>query len=741
MKTVSVFALLLGLQASAAPPTELFLRGHAVIPTPQKVALRQGNVLLDESWSVDAKPGAARPLIQGLQDFHRLTLSTGQAGARKSIVLRVSPGAVTGIPDETSAQAYRLTVAPDAIEITGNGDAGLFYGVQTLVQLVKRGPRDTLVLPEGQIEDWPKRALRFIHWDTKHHQDRMATLERYLDWAARFKVNMIGFELEDKFAYPSNPVIGAPGAFTPAELQHIVDYGLERFIQVVPVIQSPAHMAYVLKHPQFANLRADGNNYQSRMCSEDTYRLIFQMYDDLIAATRGIDYFFVSTDEVYYAGIDCPQPYTPESRSARWAEFARRAHDHLAAKGRRMLAWLEYPLLEKDLEQLPAGIIDGVVGEDGFIPIEKRKGMRQLVYSPLQGAELLFPDNLAIESQASDDRIGEFESIVTAGHLNEGFRESTQGRAARLNPIGSFAAAWGDSGLHNETFWLGWTAGTRWGWNPGVPGVEQHTAEFMQVYYGEGSGDMVKVYRDLQQQARAWQRTWDRITSKVRGPGYGNSNGKGIGTSRQDLSLAPPPLPSPDLAFKPAFSARYREWVAGAGAKSMQNAALQEALAAKMLSVERNRYNLEVLLVLTRFAGHHWKLLSGLAAAERALEAASANAKDARHAQAVGRLVDAYNRVAAVEEDGAEVWRDVQTVFEKSRLPKGMSAGGRQFVHVLDDTKDHWADRSPNLDYMIMPERSIGLPEWRSKLSAIIQDYAARHKVPVHALAKPRLEE
>ena len=83
---------------------------------------------------------------------------------------------------------------------------------------------------------------------------------------------MIGFELEDKFEYPSHPVIGAPGAFTARELQEIVDYGLERHIQVVPQIQSPAHMSYVLKHPEFAELRSDGSNYQSCMCDPRTNR-------------------------------------------------------------------------------------------------------------------------------------------------------------------------------------------------------------------------------------------------------------------------------------------------------------------------------------------------------------------------------------------------------------------------------------------------------------------------------------
>jgi len=82
--------------------------------------------------------------------------------------------------------------------------------VQTFLQLLKTKPGGGLQLPVCTIEDWPAYRLRFLHWDTKHHQDRVETLKHYLDWSARFKVNMIGFELEDKFEYPSHPVIGAP---------------------------------------------------------------------------------------------------------------------------------------------------------------------------------------------------------------------------------------------------------------------------------------------------------------------------------------------------------------------------------------------------------------------------------------------------------------------------------------------------------------------------------------------------
>jgi hexosaminidase len=336
----SVPCLLLCLQFFAATetpetPTELFLRGYSVIPTPQKVELQSGDIELDDTWVYDAGKIAgdhiaARSLLRDLKDFHLIDLKPAGNQAKKTIRLAVAKGAVnTGSDPEIERQGYRLKIAPDLIEITGNSDAGLFYGAQTLLQLLRTGTRGRLLLPVAAIEDWPKLQLRFLHWDTKHHHDRIETLKRYLDWSARFKINMIGFELEDKFEYPSNPIIGAPGAFTAAEMQEIVNYGLERFIQVVPQIQAPAHLAYVLKHPQFAHLRADGNNYQACMCDEESYRLIFQMYDDVIKATKGVNYLFVSTDEVYYAGIcaKCQQPYNPENRSLKWVEFVRRARD------------------------------------------------------------------------------------------------------------------------------------------------------------------------------------------------------------------------------------------------------------------------------------------------------------------------------------------------------------------------------------------------------------------------------
>lgn len=717
----------------AQPISQLWQRGYSVIPAPRAVRLAGGEILLDDAWKVDAgllgdKHVAVQTLLGDAAEFHGLALKT-DAGGR--IRLAVKPGAVaTRAEADCDRQAYRLRVSDAQVEITGNSDQGLFYGVQTLLQLIRRDAAGRLRLPRGEIEDWPRLALRFLHWDTKHHQDRLETLKRYLDWTARFKANMIAFELEDKFEYPSHPVIGAPGAFTAAQLQELVDYGRERFIQIVPDVQAPAHMAYVLKHPQFAPLRADGNNYQSALCDPRTYQLIFAMYDDLVRATRGVDYFFVSTDEVYYAGIEsqCTRPYNPVHRSLTWVEFVRKARDFLHSRGRRILVWAEYPLLPEHVPMIPPDVIDGVIGEEEYLEAENKLGMRQLGYVSMQGSELLFPDHLPLEGRR--------------GRLEQAFEYLHGGRYWRGRPIGVFGAAWDDSGLHNETFWLGWSAVAQWGWNPGAATPEQHATEFMRFYYGPQVGGLIEIYRTLQRQARAWEQSWERVISRVRGPGYGNSYGKGRGTARYDLTLDPPPLPElPDLRVTPRLAGKYAERFREAPARALENDRLAHALQENFARAERNHYNLEVLLALARFIGNHWRLLGALASAERSLEEAAAAAGKKDPARAVGHLVAAHNTIAQVRRRSEQTFAELTAVYEKSRFPKGQSVGGRKFVHVLDDTKDHWADRTPDLSFMMAPERSIGLDEWRKELSRIIRTYAAEHNVPVRGLAEQRLEE
>ncbi len=440
-------------------------------------------------------------------------------------------------------------------------------------------------------------------------------------------------------------------------------------------------------------------------------------------ATRGVDYFHVSTDEVYFAGIcaKCSRPYNPENRSLAWVEFANRAHGFLTQRGRKMLAWVEYPVLPQHIRLLPTDLINGVMPDGSAqLQAEKERGMRDLIYTSMQGDELLFPANLAFEN----------ENAIAPGRLEDTFK-AFQGKEG-ANPIGVYGAAWDDSGLHGETFWLGWSVVAQYGWKPATPAVKQHVAEFMTVFYGPGVNGMTEVYRSLQDQARFFDRSWDKVVSRVRGKAYGDSEGKGIGGTRYDRTLPAPGLPAgPILDFKRAWTGRYLRLVERAKVMALENDLLQHRIQENMGKAERNRYNLEVFLSLAEFVAHYERLLLGLKSIEDTLDLARASEAKGNAKNALQQLLSASAQARKILRDRTATFEYLKNIWEKSRYPKGQEVGGRKFYHVMDDTKDHWADRRPDLTYMLAPEESIGLEKWDQQMSALIKEYARGHNLRI----------
>lgn len=732
----SAFIFLFNIENLSALPedtpflTPLRARGYSLIPAPQEVLMGKGDIVIDGTWIIVNESGkddmAFRRLIKGAEELYGLKF--GIKGTKK-IVLSIKPGIVKGTEDPSlNEQGYILKVAQGVVEITGNSTSGLFYGVQSLLQLIKPDNSGRFKLPECTIRDWPDLQLRFVHWDTKHHQKKMETMKRLIDWHAFFKVNMIALEIEDKYVYPRHPVIGAPGAYTKEEMNELTRYARTQNIQIVPDVQSPAHMAYVLKHKEFAHLKADpASNYQVCLCDPEAIALIFDMYQDMIDATPGVEYFLVSTDEVYYAGScdKCGRPYNNENRSLAWAEFAVKAHDWLAERDRKMIAWVEYPLLSKDISLLPPDIINGVMaGSRSFIEMQKKTGMRQLAYSSIQGSERLF-------SNYFSENFNGISSVVRDG-IEIG-----------ANPIGSFAAAWDDCGLHEEVFHLGWTTVTQYAWNINGPSTDQTVADFMDVFYGQNSPDMTAIYRLLIEGAQFFASGWDRVTSTERGPGYGNSNGKGQGTRRTDEVLSMPeiPLPANSLKTSPVFQEKYQAIISRAEVLKLKNDDLLDRLTGYVSKIDRNHYNLEVYLSIAYLERYFINTILALRDAESLLQKASASASEAKPSDAVANMVEASNKLSSLITWGGWMWKNVNSTWEKSRFEKGRSVGGRDFVHVLDDVKDHPADRRIGLDYMIAPYQRMDLPGWRNKLNESINKYAAQNNVPVRGIEEPRLED
>jgi len=136
---------------------ELKIQGFSLIPAPQKTELTGQQIIIDHSWGVDSKLDANSIVLNTLKtgaiEFHSLAFS-GNGDGR--IIFEVQSGSVgNDLSPELAEQAYRLEIAPEEIKVTANAEAGLFYGVQSLLQLLKPLNNGTFSLPEGTITDWP----------------------------------------------------------------------------------------------------------------------------------------------------------------------------------------------------------------------------------------------------------------------------------------------------------------------------------------------------------------------------------------------------------------------------------------------------------------------------------------------------------------------------------------------------------------------------------------------------------
>lgn len=713
---------------------DLRSKGFCLIPAPQETALTGQIIKIDNSWSFQTKIEKSSMALQrfqsGASELHGIGFSGTGDG---NVILEIETGAVnSNLSPELARQAYRLKIEPGVVTITGNSEVGLFYGVQSFLQLLKPLNNGSFALPGGEISDWPDLELRMLHWDTKHHQDRIKTLKRFLDQSAYFKANAVAFEIEDKYEYPSHPIIGAPGAFTKEEMIELTTYAKERFIQLVPMVQAPSHMAYVLKHEEFAHLKSDGSNYQICMCDEEAIQLIFDLYQDMIKATPGVDYFLVSTDEIYFAGIceKCEEEFNDQNRSQAWVDFANRANEFMLEQNRRMISWIEFPLLPEDIHKLPSTMIDGVIsnGKDQvWIDEENKAGIKQLNYNSIQGAEYLFPNYFPTS----------YRDLPTEGNLRSTSVSSANvlGRGADL--MGSFTAAWDDAGLHNEIFWLGWVTGIQYSWTVGTPSLEQSIADFMDAFYGYNSPEMIEMYRLLEDGARFYQDLWDLVISKERGPGYGDWFGKGKNTERYDLTLET--LPVPAIGSEAVFSTRYAAEIEKAATVKRDNEKLMGLLMHSLSKVQRNHYNLEVLLSIATLEQYTVSTLLNWVKVEKNLMEAAGAGED--YSSAVSYMVEAHNIAGDILRGERETGKELTTIWEKSRYKKCRSVDGKDFVHVFDDLKDHFADRRTGLEHMLAPFERMGVEKWQNQLMEEINSLALTHNVVVEGIKEKPLNE
>ncbi len=182
-------------------------------------------------------------------------------------------------------------------------------------------------------------------------------------------------------------------------MQELTDYALHYHVQLIPYLDAPGHASFILKHPEYAGLRAFADcNYEFCTTNTKTYELLFGMFRDLMEANKGGKYFYLSTDEPYYVGMakgECDEAarlVELGSAGRVLGEFVTKAGGYLHERGRTVVFWGEHPMKPADVESVPAHLINGETGDADFNAACKARGIRQMIYTSTQGEEKLFPD-------------------------------------------------------------------------------------------------------------------------------------------------------------------------------------------------------------------------------------------------------------------------------------------------------------------------------------------------------------
>jgi len=731
---------LLSLCAAAAAESPLASRGYAVLPEPQRVTLAAGDLSFGPSFAVQRKGVAANDiavttLTEGLASRFHLKASGG-AGAT-TIAIAIATGSVaTPIAD----QAYRIDLAKSGVTITANAATGLFYGVETLLQLI--APRDdgSLRIPEGRIEDWPDMPLRRIYWDDAHHLERPEPLREAIRQAAFYKLNGFVIKLEGHFQFHNAPAVVEPYALTPAELQSLTDYALARHVELIPYLDAPAHIAFILKHPEYAKLRAfPDSNYEGCAVNPDFYKLMEGMFQDLLDANKGVSTFYLSTDEPYYIGMASNSQCDEASRAKELGsvgkllgEFTTKTGNWLHDRGRTVVFWGEMPMKPGDIDAFPEHLVNGETYGPQFDPLFAKRGIQSMIYTSTQGEERLFPEySLLPAGERLHPRRG-----AGPGRVEEVARKiSTDPARISAKVIGAINAGWADAGLHPETFWLGYAAGTAAAWKPNAD-VQESKKAFYRLFYGPHAVDMERVYRLMSGQAQFWSDSWETGPSKSRKGIWGNSNG--IFNPRhaaQDQFVPLPPAPGADLAYSSKWSADNARRLELAAAFLKQNDELNALLNDNLQKADFNRYNLEVFLSIARVCRQNLEMLAGLGRMDALLASAATAAANNQPQPAVAAVDQALALAQAIRRERNTALHHVTATWYKSWYPRVESANGRTFLHEFDDVKDHVGDRTIDLSYQVQRELLLPFGDWVEQIRQARNRYAASHGLPAASQA------
>ena len=370
----------------------------SIIPEPVSVVTNPGTFILPKHVIIQAGNSAGLVLVTTYLK-NKLTASTGALVTIKSA--SPTPASIklmlTSKADTTlGKEGYHLTVGKKSIVIRANDPAGLFYGVQTLLQLFPKEIESTetvskmaFTAPCVGITDYPRFGWRGLMLDVSRHFFTKAEVKQYIDQMVRFKLNLLHMHLTDdegwrveikslprlttvgaynvkkvgQFGQFSAPTPDEPrtygGFYTQDDIRELVKYGQDRFLNIMPEVDVPGHsLAAVVSYPELsATAGADkyvvrsgeDNAFDNTLnpSSEKTYAFLDKVVNE-VAQLFPFPYMHLGGDECrkdFWAKSDSVKALMQRENLKTYEEvqsyFEKRLEKIVESKGKKFMGWDE----------------------------------------------------------------------------------------------------------------------------------------------------------------------------------------------------------------------------------------------------------------------------------------------------------------------------------------------------------------------------------------------------------------
>jgi hypothetical protein len=359
---------------------------NIIIPQPQKTELSDGNfklkkglaIIIPEKPSKGAKNGA-KLLKEELKDYFGIDseiTTEKNADKENSIYIgSIKDGTfkelckTVNITPPEKEEGYILKVDKNRAIIAGSDSEGAFYGIQSLLQILRKNNEGNIIAPCMTVTDWPETKVRGMMLIPGRTEKSFVWLKRAIRrMMARYKFNflVLGEASSGNVRWKSHPEIAKKYSMSVETLKENVDYAKDHLLEVAPLVQSLGHSKTVLKaHPDLAD-SPDPNYPGNALCISNpkTRKFLADIYDEVLEIYGNPKYFHIGFDEAMTIGKN---PLCKGKKPSQLvAEQVKWCNDYLKGKGvKNVIMWHDMLLEHKTWKDVPAnsnqpGVYDAI---------------------------------------------------------------------------------------------------------------------------------------------------------------------------------------------------------------------------------------------------------------------------------------------------------------------------------------------------------------------------------------------